>query len=46
MAAQISADFPIFRGHATQRGTLFGALAQILGRTAILLIKKYIVPAA
>ena len=46
MAAQNSADFPIFRGHATQHGTFFGALAQTLGRTAILFIKKYIIPAA
>ena len=43
IAAQNSADFPIFRGHATQHGTFF---AQTLGRTAILFIKKYIIPAA
>ena len=46
MVAQNSADLPIFRGHARQRGRGFGALAQILGRTAIPFIKKYIVPAA
>ena len=46
MVAQNSADFPIFRGHARQRGRGFGALAQTLGRTAIPFIKKYIVPAA
>ena len=46
MVAQKSADFPIFRGHARQRGRRFGALAQTLGRTAIPFIKKYIVPAA
>ena len=46
MVAQKSADFPIFRGHARQRGRGFGALAQTLGRTAIPFIKKYIVPAA
>ena len=46
MVAQNSADFPIFRGHARQRGRAFGALAQTLGRTAIPFIKKYIVPAA
>ena len=46
MVAQNSADFPIFRGHARHRGRVFGALSQTLGRTAIPLIKKYIVPAA
>ena len=46
MVAQTSPDFPIFRGHARQRGRGFGALAQTLGRTAIPFIKKYIVPAA
>ena len=46
MVAQSSANFPIFRGHARQRGRGFGALAQNLGRTAIPFIKKYIVPAA
>ena len=46
MVAQSSANFPIFRGHARQRGRSFGALAQTLGRTAIPFIKKYIVPAA
>ena len=40
MVAQNSADFPIFRGHARQRGRGFGALAQTLRRTAILFIKK------
>ena len=46
MVAQNSANFPIFRGHARQRGRGFGALAQTLWRTAIPLIKKCIVPAA
>ena len=46
MVAQNSSDYPIFRGHARQRGRGFGALAQTLGRTAIPFIKKYIVPAA
>ena len=46
MVAQNSANFPIFRGHARQRGRGFGALAQTLGRTAIPFIKKYIVPVA
>ena len=42
----VAQDFPIFREHARQRGRGFGALAQTLGRTAIPLLKKYIVPAA
>ena len=46
MVAQSSANFPIFRGHARQRGRGFGALAQTFGITAIPFIKKYIVPAA
>ena len=45
MVAQNSADFPILRGHARQRGRGFGDLAQTLGRTAIPFTKKYIVPA-
>ena len=46
MLAQNSSDFPIFRGHARQRGRGFGALAQTLGRTAIPFIKNYIISAA
>ena len=46
MVAQNSANFPILRGHARQRGRVFGALAQTLGRTAIPFLKKYIVPSA
>ena len=40
MVAQSSAELPIFRGHARQRGRSFGALAQTLGRYAIPFIKK------
>ena len=46
MVAQSPANFPIFCGHARQRGRGFGALAQTLGRIAIPFIKKYLVPAA
>ena len=46
MVAQSSIIFPIFRGHAKQRGRRFGALAQHLGRSAISFIKKCIIPAA
>ena len=35
MVAQSPANFPIFCGHASQRGRGFSALAQTLGRTAI-----------
>ena len=44
MVVRNSADFPIFRGHARQRGRGFGALARTLGRTGIPFIKQYIVP--
>ena len=46
MVAQSSAYFLIFRGLARQHGRGFSALVQILGRTAILFVKNYIVPAA
>ena len=46
MVAQNSIHFPIFRGHARQRGRGFGALALTLVRTAIPFIKKYLVSAA
>ena len=38
--------FSFFSGHARQRGRGFGAVAQTLGRTAIPLIKQYLVSAA
>ena len=40
MVAQNSADFPIFRGHARQRGRGFGALAQTLGELQSPLLKN------
>ena len=46
MVAQNSATFPIFCGHARQRGRCFCSPAQTYWRTAIPFIKKYIVPAA
>ena len=45
MVAQSSANFPIFRGPARQRGRDFGALAQTLGRTVLPYFKN-VVPAA
>ena len=46
MVAQSSANFPIFRGHARQRGRGFGALAQYVWKNAISFIQKFLVPAA
>ena len=46
MVAQISAKFPNFRGPASLRDRIFGALAQTFGRYAIPFIKTYIVTSA
>ena len=46
MVALREVDFPHYKGVRRQRGRGFGALAQIIGRTAILFLKKYVVPAA
>ena len=46
MLAQNPIIFSNFCGHARQRGRVFDNLVQTLRRTAIPLIKKYIVPAA
>ena len=39
-------DLPYYKGIGRQRGRGFGALAQVIGRTAFLFLRKYIVPAA
>ena len=39
-------ELPYYRGNGRQRRRRFGALAQVIGRTAIPFLKKYIVPAA
>ena len=39
-------EIPFFRGFGRQRGRRFGALAQVIGRTEIPFLRKYIVPAA
>ena len=39
-------DLPYFRGYSRQRGRVFGALTQTIGRTAILFLRRYVVPAA
>ena len=47
MVASRQVEIPIYRGIGRQRGRGFGALAQvIIGRTAIPILRKYIVPAA
>ena len=39
-------ELPYCKGIGRQRGRGFGALAQVIGRTAISSLRKYIVPAA
>ena len=46
MVASRQVEIPYYRGVGRQRGRGFGALAQVIGRTAIPFLQKYIVPAA
>ena len=46
MVASNTLELPYYKGIGPQRGRGFGALAQVIGRTAIPFLKKYIVPAA
>ena len=46
MVASREIEIPYYRGVGRQRGRGFGALAQVIGRTAIPFLRKYIVPAA
>ena len=46
MVASRQVEIPIFRGVGRQRGQGFDALAQVIGRTAIQFLRKYVVPAA
>ena len=46
MVASREVEIPFCRGVGRQRGRGFGALAQVIGRTAIPFLRKYIVPAA
>ena len=46
MVASRQVEIPYNRGFGRQRGRGFGALAQVIGRTAIPFLRKYIVPAA
>ena len=46
MVASRQVEIPFYRGVGRQRGRGFGTLAQVIGRTAIQFLRKYIVPAA
>ena len=46
MVASNTLELPYYKGNGRQRGRRFRSLAQVIGRTAILFLKKYIVPAA
>ena len=46
MVASRQVEIPYYRGVGRQRGRGFGALAQVIGRTVIPFLRKYIVPAA
>ena len=46
MVASRQVEIPYYRGVGRQRGRGFGALARVMGRTAIPFLRKYIVPAA
>ena len=46
MVASSTLELPYYKGIRRQRGRGFGALAQVIGRTAITFLRKYIVPAA
>ena len=46
MVASRQVEIPFSRGVSRQRGRRFRALAQVIGRTAIPFLRKYIVPAA
>ena len=46
MVASRQVEIPYYRGVGRQRGRGFGALAQVIGRTAIPFLRKNVVPAA
>ena len=46
MVASKQVEIPYYRAVGRQRGRGFGALAQVIGRTTIPFLRKYIVPAA
>ena len=46
MVASRQKEIPYYRVVGRQRGRGFGVLAQVIGRTAIPFLRKYVVPAA
>ena len=46
MVASIQVEIPYYRAVGRQGGRGFGALAQVIGRTAIAFLRKYVVPMA
>ena len=46
MVAAREVEIPFYRGNGRQQGRGLGALAQVIGRTAIPFLRKYIIPAA
>ena len=46
MVTSYTLELPYYKGIGRQRGRNFGALAQVIGRTAFLFLRKYNVPAA
>ena len=44
MVASRQVEIPYYRAVGRQRGRGFGALAQVIGRTAIPFLRKYVVP--
>ena len=46
MVASRQVEIPYNRGVGRQRGRGLGALAQVIGRTSVPFLRKYIVPAA
>ena len=46
MIASRQVEIPYYRVVGRHRGRVFGALAQVIGRTAISFLRKYVAPAA
>ena len=46
MVASNTLELPYYKGVGRRKGRGFGALAQVIGGTAIAFLRKYIVPAA
>ena len=46
MLASRQVEIPFYRVVGRQRGRGFGALAQVIGRTAVPFVRKYVVPAS